>query len=135
MLQTWKLKKLRSWAVSVRSQLRTLRIVWRTSGQCRVWAEFIFAKWNSRAQMHQYPYWQPRQHKADQRDGVFRFTETHLKDQPRPQPTDQRFRRLTRLCFKILALLTSRASIYSLLLLDNGFYSINTITMGQNSLL
>ena len=71
---------------------------------------------------------QPRQHEADQRDGVFRFIETHLKDQPRPQPTDQRFRwlaRLASLCFKNLSLVTSRASIYSLLLLDNGFYSIN----------
>ena len=71
---------------------------------------------------------QPRQHEADQRDGVFRFIETHLKDQPRPQPTDQRFRwlaRLARLRFKNLALVTSRASIYSLLLCHNGAYSIN----------
>ena len=55
---------------------------------------------------------QPRQHEADQRDGVFRFIETHLKDQPRPQPTDQRFRwlaRLASLCFKFgLSNLASR---------------------------
>jgi hypothetical protein len=33
---------------------------------------------------------QPRQHEADQSDGVFKFVETHLRDHPRPQPTNQR---------------------------------------------
>ena len=60
------------------------------------------------------PGWlQPRQHEADQRDGVLRFIETHLKDQPRPQPTDQRFRwlaRLASLCFKFG--LSNLASLY-----------------------
>jgi hypothetical protein len=29
---------------------------------------------------------QPRQHEADQHDGVFKLIETRLADQPRPQP-------------------------------------------------
>jgi hypothetical protein len=33
---------------------------------------------------------QPRQHEADQRDGVLRLIETHLRDQPQPQPTNRR---------------------------------------------
>jgi hypothetical protein len=32
---------------------------------------------------------QPRQHEADQCDGVFRLFETHPGDQPQPHPTDE----------------------------------------------
>ena len=55
-------------------------------------------------------------------------SQIECNEQPRPQPTDQRFQwlaRLATLCFKILALLASRASIYSLLLLDSGLYLVN----------
>jgi hypothetical protein len=54
---------------------------------------------------------QPRQHEADQHDGVFRFIETHLKDQPWPQPTDQRFQWLARPLLQNFGL-TSLASLY-----------------------
>jgi hypothetical protein len=46
------------------------------------------------------------QHEADQHDGVFKLIETHLSDQPWPQPTDQRFwwlAGLPRLHFKMSA--------------------------------
>jgi hypothetical protein len=46
---------------------------------------------------------QPGQHEADQHDGVFKFIETHLRDQPRPRPIDQRLTRLCSLRFKIPA--------------------------------
>ena len=38
---------------------------------------------------------QPRQHDANQHVGVFRLIETHLSDQPQPQPTYQRLLWLT----------------------------------------
>jgi hypothetical protein len=44
---------------------------------------------------------QPRQHEADPHDGVFKFIETRLRDQPRPRPIDQRLTRLPSLRFKI----------------------------------
>ena len=56
---------------------------------------------------------QPRQHEADQCDGVFKLIETHLQDQPRSQPTNRRLRCLTRipsLRFKIPASLASQIS-------------------------
>jgi hypothetical protein len=58
---------------------------------------------------------QPRQHEADQSDGVFRLLETRLKDHPRPQPTDRRLAWLARLPGlrrEILAVSASRASTY-----------------------
>jgi hypothetical protein len=58
---------------------------------------------------------QTRQHEADQCDGVFRLLETHLEDQPRPQPTDQRLSWLVRLFslrLKISAASASQASTY-----------------------
>jgi|ERR1700692_4206707 hypothetical protein len=64
---------------------------------------------------------QPRQHEADQSDGVFKSLETLLEDHPRPEPTDRRLAWLARLpglCREILATLASRASAY---FLSNGF--------------
>jgi hypothetical protein len=60
---------------------------------------------------------QPRQHEANQCDGVFKLIETHLRDQPPSQPTDQRHQWLTRLpslCFEISAYLASGVSVYLL---------------------
>jgi len=60
---------------------------------------------------------QPRQHEADQSDGVFRLLETHLEDHPRPQPIDRRLAWLARLPGlrrEILAVSASRASTYFL---------------------
>ena len=50
-----------------------------------------------RLRIRSHPENQPRQHEADQSDGVFRSLETHLEDHPRPQPTDRRLAWLTRL--------------------------------------